>query len=119
MHIAVNNYLVTIIPKTSFSCKVKYLRPVSCCTILYKLISKIMANSLGRILGRIMDVSQIAFVPGQHIHDHILLVYELIKGYNANSRTPRCMIHMDIQKAYIAWSGYGGFTHIIQKEKIL
>lgn len=102
----VNNTLVTIIPKSNFACIVKDFRTISCCTIVYKLISKVMANRLGKIIGSMEDASQTAFIPGQHIHDHTILTYQLIKGYSAKSGFPRCIIQMDIQKMYdsVEWS---------------
>ena len=30
----------------------------------------------------------------------MLLAFEIIKGYNRKGGMPRCMLHMDIQKAY-------------------
>ncbi|MCI14621.1 ribonuclease H protein, partial [Trifolium medium] len=50
--------------------------------------------------GSIVNHSQAAFVPGQHIHDHILLAYELIRGYSRKGGTPKCMLQLDLQKAY-------------------
>ncbi|XP_058761622.1 uncharacterized protein LOC131635037 [Vicia villosa] len=48
----------------------------------------------------IVDLNQIAYVLGQHIQDHILLAYELIRGYSTRGGAPICLIQMDIQKAY-------------------
>ncbi|XP_058766372.1 uncharacterized protein LOC131639971 [Vicia villosa] len=65
-----------------------------------------MDTRLGQVIGSIADVSQAAFIPGQHIQDHIMLAYELIRGYSAKNGTPRCMIQMDIKKAYdsVEWT---------------
>lgn len=54
--------------------------------------------------------SQAAFVPGQQIHNHILLSYELLRGYNRTGGTPKCMLHMDLQKAYdtVEWTALEG-----------
>ncbi|KAK2388094.1 hypothetical protein QL285_061811 [Trifolium repens] len=51
-------------------------------------------------MSSIVNISQAAFVPGQHIHDHILLAYELIRGYSRKGGTPKCMMQLDLQKAY-------------------
>lgn len=85
---------------------VKDFRPISCCTVVYKIISRIMSTRLGKVLSSVLHQSQAAFIPGQRIHDHILLAYELIKGYNTKGGTPRCMLQMDLQKAYdsVEWS---------------
>ncbi|CAK8532031.1 unnamed protein product [Lathyrus sativus] len=96
---AMNCTLVTLIPKVNNATMIKDYRPISCCTTLYKVISKIMANRLSKVLNSIIDNSQAAFVPGNHIQDHILLAFELIKGYNTNGAPPRCMIQMGLQKA--------------------
>lgn len=59
-----------------------------------------MTNRLSKVLGTIVNQSQAAFIPGQQIHGHIMLAYELIRGYNRKNSTPRCLLQMDIQKAY-------------------
>lgn len=97
---ASNRTLVTLIPNTSNSEMIKDFRPISCRTTLYKIISKVLETKLGKVLRSIIHVSQEAFMQGQHIHDHILLSYELLKGYSGNRGSPRCMLQMDFQKAY-------------------
>lgn len=47
-----------------------------------------------------MGPNQVAFFKGQKIHNHILLTYELIKGYDRKGGTPRYFMQVDIQKAY-------------------
>lgn len=70
--------------------------PISCC----KTISKVMTNRLGSLFSNIINKRQVVFVPGQHIHDHILLAYKLIKGYSSKGGAPRYLLQMDLQKAH-------------------
>jgi hypothetical protein len=93
---AVNSTLVTLIPKHSVAKTIKEYRPISCCTTIFKIISKIMTMRLSKVLGSIINTSQAAFVPGHHIHDHILLAYELIRGYSRKGGTPKCMMQLDL-----------------------
>lgn len=45
-----NSTIVALIPKKSTAKEMKDYRPISCCNILYKAISKILANRLKTIL---------------------------------------------------------------------
>lgn len=92
--------LVTLIPKSKEAKMIKEYRPISCCSTLYKIISKIITIRMGKVLNTILGQNQAAFIPGQVIHNHILLTYELMRGYSRHGGTPRCMVQMDIQKAY-------------------
>ncbi|KAL0304926.1 UNVERIFIED_CONTAM: putative mitochondrial protein [Sesamum calycinum] len=67
---------------------------------LYKAITKILVKRLQRVLPLMIDHSQNAFVPGRSISDNILLAQELLAGYNQARLPARCMLKVDIQKAY-------------------
>ncbi|KAL0282884.1 UNVERIFIED_CONTAM: hypothetical protein Sradi_7248600 [Sesamum radiatum] len=75
-------------------------RPISCCNVLYKAITKILVKRLQQVLPLLIDYSQNAFVPGRCISDNILLAQELLAGYNQTRLPARCTLKIDIQKAY-------------------
>lgn len=92
--------LLTLIPKCENASSVKKFRPIACCTVLYKIISKILANMLRSVLSTVISGCQSAFVQGRLIFDNIILSHELVKGYGRKHISPRCMVKVDIQKAY-------------------
>lgn len=47
-----------------------------------------------------INASQAGFIPGRSIADNILLASELIKGYSSKHISPRCMLKIDLRKAY-------------------
>ena len=80
-------------------------RPISCCTTIYKCISKIIANRLKPLLPLIISSSQAAFVKGRSISDQVLLMQELVRNYHRKNISPRCALKIDLLKAFdsVSW----------------
>jgi len=57
----INHALIALIPKSDQASQVNHFRPISCCNLLYKIISKILANRIVSVLEHIIGASQSAF----------------------------------------------------------
>ncbi|KAL0289735.1 UNVERIFIED_CONTAM: hypothetical protein Sradi_7066500 [Sesamum radiatum] len=96
----VNATIISLIPKVSNPSVVAEFRPISCCNVLYKTITKILVQRMRSTLDSLISPSQNAFVPGRSIGDNILLAQELFSGYNQKHLPPRCALKVDLRKAY-------------------
>ncbi|GJT13483.1 RNA-directed DNA polymerase, eukaryota, reverse transcriptase zinc-binding domain protein [Tanacetum coccineum] len=119
----INSTLISLIPKIATPNKVIDFRPIACCNVIYKCISKIINNRFKGSLGSIVGQYQSDFVPNRHIQDNILLSHELLKGYERKDGPNRVAMKIDIQKAYdtINWKfleailkGFGFHEKMVQ-----
>ena len=84
---------------------VAQFRPIALCNVLYKCITKIIAERIKGCLGELVDDTQNAFIPGRRISDNILLTQEIMINYDRQIGVPRCAMKVDIKKAYdsVSW----------------
>ncbi|XP_074288026.1 uncharacterized protein LOC141613185 [Silene latifolia] len=101
-----NKTNIVLILKKKAPDKVSDFRPISLCNVVYKLVSKVLANRLKLFLSDIVSENQSAFTPGRMISDNVLIAFELFH-YMKNSRSAEgfMAIKLDMAKAYdrIEW----------------
>ncbi|GJW80705.1 hypothetical protein Tco_0144680 [Tanacetum coccineum] len=95
-----NHMIIALIPKVASPSRINYYRPISCCNVLFKCISKIIANRIKESLKVLVSPNQSAFVSGRKISDNILLTQELMHHYHLDRGVPWCAFKVDIKKAY-------------------
>lgn len=70
---SLNTTFISLIPKKIGAIEVKDFQPISLVNGVYKILSKVLANRLGKVLGKIISKPQNAFVKGKQILDSILI----------------------------------------------
>jgi hypothetical protein len=64
---SLNATFVSLIPKEAGVVEIKDFRPISLIGRMYKIISKVLANVLKSVLGKIVSHSQTAYIKGRQI----------------------------------------------------
>jgi hypothetical protein len=80
----VNSTIISLIPKVPNPTTVSDFRPIACCNVIYKCITKILANRLQIYLGSLVSSNQSAFIKGRSISENILLAQELLRNYHSS-----------------------------------
>lgn len=102
----INATILSLVPKTKDAIKMTDFRPIACCNVIYKAVSKIIARRLKVTLPEAIELNQCAFVEGRLLLENVLLATELVKDYHNDSVSPRSAIKMDIAKSFdtVRWS---------------
>ena len=82
--------------------KVTEFRSISLCNVLYKIIAKVLANWLKKVLAVVIDESQNAFVPGRLITDNVLVAFETMHCIDQRKKGNKALmaIKLDMSKVY-------------------
>ncbi|KAK3219463.1 hypothetical protein Dsin_013433 [Dipteronia sinensis] len=97
---ATNATIITLVPKKVNPSKMRDFRPISCCNLIYKCITKILMNQLVSCLEDLISLNQTTFIPNRSIAENVLLAQEVMKNYHKSGGTARCIMKVDLMKAY-------------------
>nr|XP_018625785.1 uncharacterized protein LOC108944873 [Nicotiana tomentosiformis] len=95
----INSTNIALIPKTTVPENASQYRPIACCNVLYKGISKMIYNRLKEAISVIVADKQSTFVRGRSMVHNVLICHDLLRHYGRKT-TPRCLIKIDLRKAY-------------------
>ncbi|GJW68642.1 putative RNA-directed DNA polymerase, eukaryota, reverse transcriptase zinc-binding domain protein [Tanacetum coccineum] len=86
-----NSYFITLVPKVEDPIVIDDFRPISLIGCQYKIIAKVLANRLSKVIASVVSEVQMAFVKGRQIIDGPLIVDEIIAW--AKKRKKRFLIN--------------------------
>ena len=101
-----NQTLVVVIPKREGPKTLSYFRPISLCSTIYKVISKITVNRIRPHMHHLISPLQAAFIPGRKGLDNIIAQEVLHTMEKTKRRTRTMALKIDLEKAFdrLEWS---------------
>ena len=96
---SLNNTFLVLIPKRSGAKDLGDFRLISLLGGLYKLLAKVLANRLKKVVGKVVSTAQNAFVTRRQILDASLIANEVIDSWQKR-KEKGLICKLDIEKAY-------------------
>ena len=94
-----NASFLCLIPKVENPQQLGEFRPISLVGCLYKIISKALSLRLKKVIGKIIDIRQSAFIEGRGLLDSVLIANEVLEDYK-RKRKQSIFFKVDYEKAY-------------------
>lgn len=93
---------IVLIPKVKTSNFVSDFRPINLYNVLYKVITKVLANRLKKVLSFIISKNQSAFSPRKLLSDNVMVAYEMLHSMRSRQKgkTESMAIKFDMSKVY-------------------
>ena len=99
-----NASFIALIPKVLDPQQLSEYRPISLIGCIYKIVSKILARRLKKVMPSIIDERQSAFIEGRHLLHGVLVANEVVE--EAKRKQKSCIVFkVDYEKAYdsVSW----------------
>jgi hypothetical protein len=100
-----NSTFLALIPKNQSGRSFSDYHLISCCNIIYKIISKVIAYRLKLMLSDVISKEQFGFLSNLQIHDVLALAQESLNSIKV-SKQEVSILKLDLSKAYdrVSWT---------------
>src|SRR3954464_12910339 len=84
---AVTASFLALIPKVDNPSSLDDFRPICLISSMYRILAKLLASRLKKVIGKLVSSCHSAFVPGRNMLDGVLVVNELLDLAKRNKRS--------------------------------
>eukprot|EP00253_Pinus_taeda_P005298 PITA_05298 len=96
---ALNASFIAFIPKQENDMTPEGFRPITLCNVVYKIISKVIANRLKPLLPFLISEEQTGYMEGRQILNNIIQAHQVVHSLKSNKQASM-IIQLDLAKAY-------------------
>ncbi|GKV25193.1 hypothetical protein SLEP1_g34663 [Rubroshorea leprosula] len=99
-----NASFIVMIPKVENPQRIEKYRPISLIGVMYKIIAKLLANRLWKVLPKVIGEQQMAFIRGRQLVGGVVIVNEVIEEVKIKKKKS-FLFKVDFEKVYdkVCW----------------
>ncbi|GLT27528.1 hypothetical protein SLA2020_025150 [Shorea laevis] len=100
----INNSFIVLVPKVDNPQKIEEYRPISLIGVMYKILAKILANRIKKVVDEIIGEEQMAFLRGRQLIDGVVIANEVVDEARKKKKKA-FLFKIDFEKAYdkVSW----------------
>lgn len=101
VQVEINRSVICMLHKQQYPEDMSQFRPICLSNLIIKIVNKVIANRVKRVIGDLVGGYQASFISGRQTTDNIVIAQEVLHSLRSNkSKRGRMIVKIDVEKAY-------------------
>jgi hypothetical protein len=96
---SLNFGMIILLPKCTEAVRIQQYRPICLLNVSFKIFTKVLTNRLTSVAHRVIQPTQMAFIPGRNIMEGVVVLHEMIHELHRKKQNG-VIFKIDFKKAY-------------------